>query len=138
MLQEREQFEDSTNIIGIAVVASLLAGAAHSLVSGIMLAPLSQMCLVLVVGWAWGRYQPSNRTEDADPSLRALAVLCALLLGSMVVVGSSLTDLSVTEERRSAFEKSADHRNRFAPRYWAQGYIGVRDSSVMERARRDR
>ena len=140
MKQERET-ESTTNgvpkAVGVALVASVLAGAAHSMVSGLTLAPLSQMLLVLVGGWAWGRYRHADRSIEIDVSVRSHVLLGALLLASMAVVGGSLKDLSTIEERRSAFAKARD-RNRLSPRYWAQGYIGVRDSSVIKRARGDR
>ena len=140
MKQERET-ESTTNevpdAVSVALVASVLAGAAHSMVSGLTLAPLSQMLLVLVGGWAWGRYRHADRGNEIDVSVRSHVLLGALLLGSMLIVGGSLKDLSTIEERRSAFAEARD-RNRLSPRYWAQGYIGVRDSSVIKRARGDR
>jgi O-antigen ligase len=140
MKQERETGSTPNGVpdaISVALVASVLAGAAHSMVSGLTLAPLSQMLLVLVGGWAWGRYRHVDRGTETVASVRSHVLLCTLLLGSMAVVGGSLKDLSTIEERRSAFAEARD-RNRLSPRYWAQGYIGVRDSSVIKRARGDR
>lgn len=125
-----------TDPVSVALVASLLAGVAHSMVSGLIVAPLSQVCLVLVGGWAWGRYQ-HEREPTKSFSTAAHTVLCIVLVGSMAVLGSSLQDLSTRKERRTAFIESGNW-NRYHPRYWLQGYIGVRDSSVLERARRDR
>jgi hypothetical protein len=59
-----------------------------------------------------------------------------VLVVSVVGVGSSLRVLSTIKERQSAFVKAAD-RLSFSPRYWQQGYIGVRDSSVAKRTRLD-
>ncbi|PSQ87538.1 MAG: O-antigen ligase domain-containing protein [Bacteroidetes bacterium QS_3_64_15] len=137
MKQERKTESTPNGVpkaVGVALVASVLAGAAHSMVSGLILAPLSQMLLVLVGGWAWGRYRHAEQSTEINASVRSHVLLGALLLGSMLIVGGSLKDLSTIEERRSAFRESTDHRNRLSPRYWAQGYIGVRDSSVIERA----
>ncbi|WP_263810959.1 MULTISPECIES: hypothetical protein [Salinibacter] len=60
-----------------------------------------------------------------------------LLVGAMGVVGCSLKDLSTVEERRDALIEAVD-RNRFSPRHWGQGFLHVRDSEVIDRARRDR
>lgn len=140
MKQERET-ESTPNGVpkaaGVALVASVLAGAAHSMVSGLTLAPLSQMLLVLVGGWAWGRYRHADRSTEMGSSLRSHVLLGALLLGSVVFVGGSLKDLSAVEERRSAFREATDHRNRLSPRYWAQGYIGVRKSLDTEQYQTD-
>lgn len=122
--------------VSVALVASVLAGAAHSMVSGLTLAPLSQMLLVLVGGWAWGRYQHAGQTTKVALATRSHVLLGALLLGSMAVVGSSLKDLSTIKERRLAFVEATD-RNRLSPRYWTQGYIGVLDSSATVQSVQD-
>lgn len=124
------------NGIRIAVVASLLAGAAHSMVSGIVVMPVSQVLLVLVGGWAWGRYLRHGEGAPGSVSVRAHVLLAVMVVASMAVVGSSLKDLATRQERQSAFLNAVDRRA-FSPRYWKQGYIGVRDSTVIERARID-
>ncbi|MFB6286677.1 MAG: O-antigen ligase family protein, partial [Candidatus Bipolaricaulia bacterium] len=137
--QEHEESADSSfssNVVRVSLVASALAGAGHAMVSGVLVMPLSQMMLVLVGGWAWGRYRHRDSSRDLTVSARSRAVLTVLLVGAMAVVGSSLRDLGTIEERRSAFLEAVERRA-YSPRYWQQGYIGVRDSSVVERARRE-
>jgi len=128
---------EMSNAIRVGLVAAVLAGTAHAMVSGLLVMPVSQVLLALVGGWAWGRYRHDGDQTGAVPSVRARAILCGLLVGSMLIVGGSLRDLSTIEERRSAFLDTAD-RSRFSPRYWAQGYVGLRDTSVQKRARLDR
>lgn len=140
--QERDNARtDSTSSNGVRVslVAAVLAGTAHAMVSGLLVMPVSQMFFVLVGGWAWGRFQRSWATPDDDKtvSVRVQIALCVVLVASMAVVGSSLRALGTVEERRAAFRNSVE-RQLYSPRYWGQGYIGVRDSSVIKRARRDR
>jgi hypothetical protein len=107
------------------------------MVSGVLVMPVSQVLLALVGGWAWGRYQHGDPELEAAPSVRARATLCVLLVASVVVVGSSLQALSTIEERRSAYVEAVD-QPKYWPRYWQQGYIGVEDASVRDRARPDR
>jgi hypothetical protein len=126
--------EKLSDKVGISITASLLAGASHAMVSGVTLAPLSQMFLVLVAGWAWGRYEPSKQNGKTGSSSAAHAVLCALLLVSVVMIGSSVKDLFTTEERSAAYVEATDS-NRLSPRYWRQGFLHVRDPEVIERAR---
>ena len=142
MQQEKDQAETSgtrSNGVRVALVASVLAGAAHAMVSGLLVMPVSQVLLVLVGGWAWGRYQHEHQSTRVSPAFsRWVHVsLCAVLLGSIAVVGNGLRDLGAVEERRSSFLEAVE-RNQLSPRYWTQGYIGVRDSSVIERAQWDR
>jgi putative inorganic carbon (HCO3(-)) transporter len=136
--QERDRVfgRDRSDPVAVALVASILAGAAHSMVSGLIVAPLSQVVLAVLGGWAWRRYQ-HERDPTPSTSVSAHAVLCVALVASMAIVSVSLRDLSTIKERRMAFVKSVE-RNVYSPRWWLQGYIGVRDSSVIERARRDR
>ena len=127
---------ERANGLRVALVGAILAGTAHAMVSGLLVMPVSQVFLALIGGWAWGRYQ-HDRASPTVSSRSAQLMLCVLLVGAIGIVGErSLRDLSTVEERQSAFVKAAD-RLSFSPRYWQQGYIGVRDSSVIERARRD-
>jgi len=128
---------ETSNAIRVGLVAAVLAGTAHAMVSGLFVMPVSQVLLALVGGWAWGRYRHDEDQTGAVPSVRTQVILCGPLVGSMLIVGSSLRDLSTIEARRSAFLDTAD-RSRLSPRYWAQGYIGLRDTSVQKRARLDR
>jgi len=128
---------EASNAIRVGLVAAVLAGTAHAMVSGLLVMPVSQVLLALVGGWAWGRYRHDEAPAETVQSVPTRAVVTGLLLGSMLIVGGSLRDLSTLEERRSAFVDTAD-RSRLSPRYWAQGYIGLRDTSVQKRARLDR
>jgi O-antigen ligase len=137
--QEMEDAESSfrSNELGVALTAAVLAGTAHAMVSGIIVMPVSQVLLVLVGGWAWGRYRPQHQSSDSEIPIRSHALLCVLLIAAMGMVGSSLKDLLTVEERRDALIEAAD-RNQLSPRYWGQGFLHVRDSEVIERARRNR
>lgn len=138
LLQEKEDAETAnmqSNAMRIALIASILTGTAHAMVSGIIVMPLSQILLILIVGWAWGRYKHNNDVVTPVSSFRPQAVLCIVLIASIGIVGSSLQDLSTVKERHRAFAEAVD-RNRFSPRYWAQGYLHVRDPEVVKAARR--
>lgn len=120
--------------VQIGLIASVLAGTAYAMISGVLVMPVSQMLLVLIGGWAWGRYRHKTSRDVLSPSGFAQTVLGALLLASMTVVGSSARALATTDERHSAFEEAAG-RTYYSPRYWMQGYLQVRDPDVVERAR---
>lgn len=145
MKQERdlanEEEEAGATAVRVGLVAAVLARAAHSMVSGIIVMPVSQMLMVLILGWAWGRYlhQSGDAVSPSSVAIsrRAHVVFSIILVASMAVVASSVQDLVDRKERQKAFVEHVD-RNRLSPRYWAQGYIGVRDPEVMEQARHDR
>ena len=124
---------ERANGLRVALVGAILAGTAHAMVSGLLVMPVSQMLLVLLVGWAWGRCRPENGPTK-EFSWSAHAVLAVLLVGSLGIVGTSFRGLLTTKERRVAFHEAAD-RKALSPRYWRQGYLHVRDPNVVERAR---
>jgi O-antigen ligase len=127
----------TANAVRVALVAAVLAAAAHAMVSGLLVAPISQVFLALVGGWAWGRYQYEREARsgisNTTYSNTTHAVLCILLILGMGVVGTSLKDLSTVDERRDALLEAVD-RHRFSPRYWGQGFLHVRDPSVVKQA----
>ncbi|MCS3701933.1 hypothetical protein GGQ20_003276 [Salinibacter ruber] len=135
MKQERdatEREEDLLPEVGVALVASVLAGASHAMVSGLIVMPVSQVLLAVVGGWAWGRHNCSDkRTGSGLSRWPHHAIFCAAVLSSMPVVGAATKDLSTVENRREAFLEAVD-RTSLSPRYWTQGYIEVRDSSAIE------
>ncbi len=135
MDQERRASEAASaasNGVRVALVASVLAAGAHAMVSGLLVAPISQIFLVLVGGWAWGRYQ-YEREARSETSTMTHVTLCILFVSGMAVVGSGLKDLSNVDERRDALLEAVD-RHRFSPRYWGQGFLHVRDPSVIKQA----
>lgn len=133
------QQHDSLNTLRIGLVAALLAGAAHAMVSGIIVMPVSQVLLALLGGWAWGRFQ-CHRSQAVHAfsgvKIRRLVLCCALVL-SLASLSAGIFDLKSIDERRRSYLE-AGSREAYWPRYWQQGYIGVRDSSVIRRARHDR
>jgi O-antigen ligase len=140
MQQERRRFEAESKVhkaVAASLVAAVLAGAAHAMVSGVIVMPVSQVFLVLVGGWAWGRYQAVESSIESSVPFSSHLFLCMLLAGSITIVGTSLWDLTTVEDRRKAFRESVN-RSVYSPRYWGQGYIGVRNPEVIERARRNR
>jgi hypothetical protein len=97
--------------------------------------PVSQLLLVLVGGWAWGRYRHAKLASAAFQKSTHV-VLCGLLITAIAIVGMRTAhDVSVADERQSAFSEAVDRRY-YSPRYWMQGYLHVRDSTVVEQARR--
>jgi hypothetical protein len=131
-----EECDKAPRALRVGLVASVLAGAAHALVSGLLVMPLSQVLLILVGGWVWGRYQHRDEAGRDVRLIRTCSVFFGLLLVAMAIVGTGLSDLATTEERRAAFRDATD-RGSYSPRYWTQGYLYVEDPEVIERARRE-
>lgn len=115
----------------VALTASLVAGGAHAMVSGLIVTPVSQMLMVAVIGWVWGmgagerETSVLSRPRTTPPWAHALLCVC-IVLALGWVSWKSWNDMRTMKERRVAFLEQVD-RNLFSPRYWQQGFIGVRE-----------
>jgi hypothetical protein len=139
---QKEYYSETTparrqpTVMRVALVAAIFAGGAHAMVSGVIVAPVSQVLLAVFVGWAWGRcgtqYKTRSSLRVGLPSMWARSLLYVLLVAAIGVLGTRVQDLRVMAERRTAFLQAVE-RNVLSPRYWQQGFIAVRDPGVIER-----
>jgi hypothetical protein len=106
------------------------------MVSGILVMLVSQVLLALIGSWAWGQYQHGDRSLGLLQSTRAHAVLCVVLICIGRRSGNWPSKSFERKKRRSAYLEAVDSKKLW-PRYWPQGYIGVQDSLVFEKARYD-
>jgi len=119
----------------VGLVASALAGGAHAMVSGIIVMPVSQMLLVLVGGWAWGRYLQAHPPTPVRDAGRAQLVIAVVLVASMGIVAWGAQGAFTAKERRATYLEAVE-RSRLHPRYWQQGYFGIDALKVEPRAAR--
>ena len=100
------------------VTAALVAGATHSLVSGILVMPLSQTMLALVGGWAAGiALRGTTATSTTLPSVRAQASVALGLTAAAIV----MVVCAVPPSGRAWFESheiAGQRRERLHPRFW--------------------
>lgn len=115
----------SPSFTNIALTVSLLAGLLYSLVSGVMVMPLSQLMMGLIIGWMLGHYffeQPIKVSM-----VQRFALMCALLLLFTVaawIMIPQIQDLPNAEGRwimsRSMYFGFQPSLN---PRFWTQGWL---------------
>ena len=143
----RERFAETASarrqpsVVRVALVASVLAGAAHAMVSGIIVAPVSQVLMVLIVGWAWGRYRTAAAHQAPTPRMRpgisAQTMLCVLaVVAAGWITWRAQADLPAMETRRTTFIEAAD-RTLLSPRYWQQGFFGIPEARRLQPAEPD-
>ena len=118
--------------IKAALTASLAAGAMHSFISGLMHTPLSQILMVIVLGWAIGLYYNEKgwgTSQIAIPQFSVFKIWLIRLGAAAVLVfmlwGTAQT-LQTLDEGRIEFYQDLDNARLF-PRYWDHGIIGVED-----------
>lgn len=113
--------------VRIALTASLVAAATHAVFSGVTIMPMSQMMMVLVIGWAFGLYL---RRQDQEHDVRPVAVPSRTRAGAAilivvavgVVLATTLPDARRREESRRAFFEATESRT-LHPRFWLQGNL---------------
>ncbi len=115
----------SPSFTNIALTVSLLAGLLYSLVSGVMVTPLSQLMMGLIIGWMLGHYffeQPVRVSM-----LQRLTLMCVLLLLFSItawIVIPQIRDLPNAEGRwimsRGMYSEFQPSLN---PRFWTQGWL---------------
>lgn len=109
----------------LSLFASVVAIVTSAQLSGTLIAPLGQMAVVLVLGWAWGAFSPQGfvmltALEQRRPAgLRLLRwpVVVLLLLSWLAVARADLVmqkELLVVPEDAVAWK--------YGPRYWLYGH----------------
>ncbi|WP_440998946.1 O-antigen ligase family protein [Fodinibius sp. SL11] len=120
----------------VTLTASLLAALIHGLVSGIINTPISQIMMVLVIGWMVGLSitTEKNKEENFSSSLvsRISLIGINLLAAGFLIWSYSIQVPNLDENRQQYLEliENEVHANRLSPRYWDQGVIGLPERKV--------
>ena len=104
--------------IRIALFASLIAGTTHSLFSGVIVMPVSQIMIILTIGWMLGIHfssRPQRKKSNITSTLSPCIVIISI---SFLIIGinQSSPPKEVTEVQNLTASK-------FIPRFWQQGKI---------------
>ena len=115
------------SIILISLTASLVAGATHALVSGIIVMPFSQMLMCLVIGWVLAIYFSagiSNSSHSGAINFQRIGVLTIALIFIGTISYTSYPALTQTDQLREAYLTQYPREKILKPRFWNQGLIG--------------
>lgn len=119
--------------VRVALTASLLAALTHGLVSGIINTSLSQIMMVVVVGWLIGISLPKLKVKKTVPIdlWRRLGVITLNLLAVGFLTWNYVSEVPNLKENRQRYLQITKE-NTLAPRYWGQGVIGVPEKESLE------
>jgi O-antigen ligase len=113
-----------------ALSASLLAGLGHSMVSGILVMPMSQVMAIIVSGWALGLFCHRG-SKGAPPSpaptgfaRRQTVIAFISAAGLATAVPGTAYSLTGLAEANRHYRQLDGFR--FHPRFWLQGDINLR------------
>jgi O-antigen ligase len=115
---------DQQPLTAAALLAALTGAAAQAMVDGIIVMPVSQVCLVLMTGWALGW---SNSGHDVPIVAKGSILVFRGLtfLAVLVLLFGIWPELGHIEERRQANLHTVEPgpMPRLLPRFWIHGWI---------------
>jgi len=104
-----------------ALLASSITAAIHSLFSGIIIMPLSQMIMIIIIGWMIAVYH-RNGEKHLIKKHSHFALIALLLISSGTLVYTTTPDIFNLFEMQQTF-LSEHPTSRVLPRFWQQGRI---------------
>lgn len=117
----------------IALIASITAVAIHSMVSGILNTPFSQLMAVIVIGWVLGEYFSQSEkplfVKRQKFSFRTGTIAVLLLANTVFIAVKVANDIPHLNERVAQYLKVKDS-NKLYPRFWIQGKIGLEKAKM--------
>ena len=119
--------EISNRVIPIALTASLITASCHSLFSGILIMPMSQVMLGVVVGWMLGVYYAGQKEHVLKHRLVAEVIFSLFICLAMIeIIWGVIPEVFFL--RPLEIKWVLDHRigNEpllFHPNFWIQGWI---------------
>lgn len=109
-----------------ALLCALVTAAVHSLFSGIIVMPISQVMMTLVIGWMIGISLPVIHAKDhrQKHSLHQHIILgVAFAILSAGVLWPISRDLPYLEKLQTDYIRSHPHLKQIHPRFWHQGNL---------------
>jgi O-antigen ligase len=119
------------SILLIALTASLVAGATHALVSGIIVMPFSQMMMGLIIGWVLAVYFSAstyNWTGSLPNRFQHVSLLVCVVIFQGTILYSSFIAIAHINQLREEFLNQYPHETILKPRFWDQGLIGWQEN----------
>ncbi|MDX1629730.1 MAG: O-antigen ligase family protein, partial [Fulvivirga sp.] len=116
-LREKPEYRRSNKTVVIGIYASLFSAILHSLVSGVMHTPMSQIWFIMIVAWILAWYNRGKATSFSK--YKVTIIMLALLVTTLSLVLPDIGELS-----EGYFEFIEKYPNsRLWPRFWDQGLI---------------
>jgi O-antigen ligase len=115
--------DEGESLVYLAVTSSILAVAAHSMVTGNFVMPLSQLIIFMVIGWALGIF--SGKTDEprplSTPRPSSLILFSLIIMAVLFVIYAFYPDF--IPFRQWIAQTSQQNPGILHPRFWSQGYF---------------
>jgi hypothetical protein len=114
-----------TQIRDIALTAAIVSGFSHSLVSGIIVMPLSQIMLVLIVGWMIGiHYSNKPKVLINYYSAKSILLILGIFIVSVIFIASIQPEVKlITQGPYDGIIEFKYDQTMLHPRFWHQGIL---------------
>jgi hypothetical protein len=110
-------------MVCLALLAALTGAAAHSLVDGVIVMPVSQMTLALMCGWAWGMALPGRPDSPVLSGTRSSWGIRLIAGMAIFVIVQGVYPVVGNISKREHAYLDAHPGTVLHPRFWAQGWI---------------
>ena len=126
-LKSEDSITGDDSVIRISLTAAILGGLIYSLLSGVIVMPLSQLWLAIVSGTILGLYHKDNEWKKNLKSTnfyKTVAFKVVMVIASIIMVSVLVKDIPTLRANEQKFVEETD-RKVLRPRFWQQGKIGL-------------
>jgi len=119
----KNQPESPRSMVCLALLAALTGAAAHSLVDGVIVMPVSQMTLALICGWSWGMAlaeRPVSPVLSVTRSSWGIRLIAGMAIFA-IVHGVYPFAGNIFNHEQAYLD--AHPNTALFPRFWVQGWI---------------
>lgn len=121
---KQSKLDDRDLNIRVALTASIITAASHSLISGVMIMPLSQLMLVVIIGWIVGIHFSNHPIEKiswlAVKSIGSLTLILWIGWNFAQSIGPEIQYIISGPHREITIFNPSEVLH---PRFWNQGII---------------
>ncbi len=107
----------------LSLTAAWLAGSCYSLVSGIIVMPVSQIMLCFIAGWMLGVYQQTNKKIVPNGSIHKSIFFVLSIVALSVLIWNVSTQMQQLSQKEISWLLTHGRNVGFSPRFWLQGWI---------------
>ncbi len=115
--------DEGESLVYLAVTSSILAIAAHSMVTGNFVMPLSQLTIFMVIGWALGIF--SGKADEpqplSSPQSSYFILFSIIIMAILFIVYAFYPDFIPFKQWIA--QTMAQNPGILHPRFWSQGYF---------------
>jgi len=108
------------------IIISLFSGLLHSMVSGLIVMPVSQIMLVIIVGAAIGLFINNEKNDSSIPTHQYISRILFLVTLVTLIYGIRVDAVDLLNRKDTYIQTTGSMQ--FSPRYWQEGFFDFNDT----------